>query len=64
MILSTFLKIIVIYIMPIFIIAMLIVFAQMVYFYFSIKYYKKYEDKKCLEKILKKLFFYKKLKII
>lgn len=63
MILSTFLKIIVIYIMPIFIIAMLIVFAQMVYFYFSIKYYKKYEDKKSLEKIeknIKKIIFLQK----
>ena len=55
MILLTFLKLIVNYIMPIFIIAMLIVFAQMVYLYFLIKSYKKYEDKKCLEKIEKNI---------
>ena len=64
MILSIFLKLIVNYIMPIFIIAMLIVFAQMVYFYFSIKYYKKYENKKCLEKIeknIKKFHFLQKI---
>lgn len=63
MILSIFLKLIVNYVIPIFIITMLIVFAQMVYLYSIIRNYKKYEDKNYLKKIeknIKKFHFLQK----
>lgn len=54
MILSIFLKFIVNYVIPIFIITMLLIFIQMLYLYSIIRNYKKYEDKNYLKKNRKK----------
>ena len=55
MILSMFLKLIVNYVIPIFIITMLLIFIQMLYLYSIIRNYKKYEDKNYLEKTEKNI---------
>lgn len=63
MILSIFLKFIVNYVIPIFIITMLLIFIQMLYLYSIIRNYKKYEDKNYLKKIeknIKKFHFLQK----
>ena len=64
MILSMFLKLIVNYVIPIFIITMLLIFIQMLYLYSIIRNYKKYEDKNYLEKTeknIKKFHFLQKI---
>lgn len=64
MILSIFLKLIVNYVIPIFIITMLLIFIQMLYLYSIIRNYKKYEDKNYLEKTeknIKKFHFLQKI---
>lgn len=61
MILSMFLKLIVNYVIPIFIIIMLLIFIQMLYLYSIIRNYKKYEDKNYLEKNIKKFHSLQKI---